>query len=171
MSTIQAAEANGAAPVPVLLAPAGLAINKPVFGGLGLHTTYEVNTVISDVESVSGDIQLTGGFVAGVALANLTPISATTNGTTVDDTAATTRGGFATLHVLSNANTGTVAGVIQHSADGTTWADLKVFTTVATLLTSVQSAVVVGTINRYLRLKVTLTGTGAVSVTASLSRY
>jgi hypothetical protein len=70
------------------------------------------------------------------------------NYTTVDETAATASGGVGHLHVY--AFTGTSITIkIQHSTDGSTWADLISFTA-ATGATK-QRLTVSGTVNRYVR--------------------
>jgi hypothetical protein len=169
-----AAETSGGPAVPVMLAPGGWAPGAIAIGGLARHTTYEVNAVFSDVVSVSGDIQLTGGFVGGDILSSLTPITASTNHPAVDDLALSNRGAFVTLHVLANTFASASTFKIQHSVDNSTWADLFTgFTSVGAGLTSAQSGTIgSGTIiNRYIRLVSTLSGTGSVTVTATLSRY
>lgn len=170
MAGVIASEQAGGTPVPVLLAPYGIGIGNSAIGGLAKQTSYGISLVISDIEQITADIQLTNGFVAGSFLSSLNPISASTNFASVDDVASSPLGAFLTLHILSNGSSGSGTYKIQHSTDNTVWVDLYTFTAVPATTLTAQSATVTGTVNRYVRLAATLSGTGAVSVTASLSR-
>lgn len=157
--------------IPITFAPEGLIVGGMTFMMLAKQTMYEVNAVVSDVESVSMNLQGTGGASFGVQLNTGTSVSATTAGTSVDNTVATTAGARFHGHIISNANTGNVTVALQHSSNGSTWVDLIALPVVTTgTLTAFRSGVVAGTVNRYLRLNLTLAGTGAVSVSASASR-
>lgn len=96
-----------------------------------------------------------------------TQISATTDGTYIDDGAQTTEGAFAVLHVLeASSDTWTIK--LQDSADHSSWADLITFTSDGQTVTS-ESGVVTGTVDQYLRAQFTatagsLTGTFLMAV-------
>jgi hypothetical protein len=94
----------------------------------------------------------------GVSLADLAAITATGNGTSVDNAAGTTNGGIAHLHVTDvSGTTPTLAVVIQHSTNNSTWSTLASFTT-ATAATS-ERITFTGTVNRYVRASYTAGGT------------
>lgn len=138
-------------------------------------TSYEVTSPVSDVVSVSAELQANGGLESGrVLAANSTIATATTtNGTSVDNAAASTNGGVAHVHVTANTRNGTTTIKVQHSVDNSTWVDLVTFATVA-ISTTTSERVTVATgvsVNRYLRSQIVTAGaTGSITSTASFSR-
>lgn len=136
-------------------------------------TSYEISTPIGDVVSVSYSAQADGGLDQGVSLAALASVSASTTGTANDNTASSTNGGMAQVHVTTNTRSATVVIKIAHSADNSTFADLVTFTTVGIgATTSERSLVASGTtVNRYLRAVATLAaGTGSITYQVSFAR-
>ena len=162
---------NDSTPPITIAADGGLVVGNKAVLAQAKQTSYEVSAPVSDVVSLSGEFQVTGGMRGGVLLAAATSHSATTNGSSVDGGASTALGARANLHVTANTRTDTTVIKVQHSADNSTWADLITFTTVgATTLTS-QTSTATGTINRYLRATTTIAaGTGSITYTISLSR-
>lgn len=160
------------------LAPVTLGVNGTTLGNRvailqAKTTSYEVSSPVGDVVSVSYDAQADGGIDYGVSLAALGSVSSTTNGTAVDNSASTTNGGMAQLHVTANSWSANATFKVQHSADNSTWADLATFAVVATTVTtSERVAVAAGTtVNRYLRAQVTLaSGTGSITYQISFAR-
>ena len=134
---------TGESTVATSVAPSGFAVTNPVWL-LGTKTiSYEVSS------SAPG---------LGVSLADLAAITATGNGTSVDNAAGTTNGGIAHLHVTDvSGTTPTLAVIIQHSTNNSTWSTLASFTS-ATAATS-QSVAFTGTVNRYVRASYTAGGT------------
>lgn len=121
-------------------------------------TGYDTSSPVSDIVSVSAEFQGDGGIWGGVVLAPLAARTATANGTTQDDTAATTAGWVANLHVTAVSGTTPSDTVnVQHSVDGTTWVDLGTFTAVTAV--GSQQITGTGTVNRYVRVVDTITGT------------
>lgn len=101
----------------------------------------------------------------GVVLFN-DALSATTNGNSVDNSAATTNGLHANLHITATAS-GNYAYKIQHSTDGSSWSDLVSFTITGGAIAS-EHISVSGTVNRYLRGVATRTaGTCTAVMTAA----
>lgn len=100
----------------------------------------------------------------GVLLHPATSLSSTTNGTSVDNGAASSNGGSAILQLLavSSAN---FALKIQHSTDDSNWSDLITFTTTGGAITAEHSGVA-GTVNRYLRFQATRTAGSLTPVCA-----
>jgi hypothetical protein len=152
------------------VAPEGLAITRRLYAGESRATSYEISSPVADVVSVSGELQVTGGVGNSVSLCDLASVSASGNGTAVDNTASTSNGGVAVLHVTANAHNNTSVFKVQHSADNSTWADLATFTTVATTVVTAEKVAVTGTVNRYLRAQRTLAGTGALTFHVNFSR-
>lgn len=162
---------NDSTPPITIAADGGLTVGNKAVLAQAKQTSYEVSAPVSDVVSLSGEFQVTGGMRGGVLLAAATAHSATTNGSSVDGGASTALGARANLHVTANTRTDTTVIKVQHSADNSTWADLITFTTVATGTTVSQTATASGTVNRYLRATTTIAaGTGSITYTLSLSR-
>lgn len=105
---------------------------------------------------------------------SLHPISAETafpfTGTGVDNLAATTNGGVASVHVFAIAGAApNVVYRVQHSTDGSTWLDLVTFTAITAANSSQRIEVAAGTtVNRHLRTTITNGGTTS-SVTGLVS--
>jgi hypothetical protein len=99
----------------------------------------------------------TTGTPWGVVLHPETSLSATTNGTSIDNGAATTGGWHANLHTVASSG-GTWAFTIEHSSDNSNWSTLGTFTgdgsaIAAEYLTSADGV----TVNRYVRFVATRT--------------
>lgn len=157
---------------PLLVSPAGLAVGNRASMTDCTQTSYEVSSPVADVCTITAEFQTTGATETGIILAT-GAISATTNGTSVDNLGSSNTGGNAQVHVTANTRSTTSVLKVQHSADNTTWADLVTFATVAIGgTTSERIAVASGTtINRYLRAQSTLTaGTGSITVHIAFAR-
>ena len=139
-------------------------------------TNYEVSGTVGDVVAIKAQFQTDGGLDSGVVLAGATAVTTatTTNGTAVDNTALTSNGGSANLHVTANSWTGTTTFKLQSSVDNVTFADLTpAFTTVtASTLASERIIIAAGTtVNRYVRaVATTAAGTGSITYTIAFAR-
>ena len=157
----------------ISVAPNGVTIGNRVWQAGCIAVNYEVDAPVADVVSVSASFQADGGVTSGVSLWDLTSVSATANGTSVDNAAGTTNGGVAHLHITVNTRSNTVDIKGQHSTDNAAWGDLVSFTQVAASTISKERKIVATgtTVNRYLRIVHTLgAGTGAVTYQASFAR-
>jgi|688.fasta_scaffold08152_9 hypothetical protein len=105
----------------------------------------------------------TGAF-RGQVLAPLAVRGNNSTSTALDNGAGTTNGMAFNIHMLNNAATTQV--VIQHSPDGSTWADLFASYQTASIKFA-QSGATVGPVNRYLRTLVTTSGSPQILVTAA----
>jgi len=134
-------------------------------------TAYEVSSPLTEVVAVSGEAVANGGLDYGVWLACQSAISTTTTGTANDNSAASSNGGVAHLHVTANTRNGTTVAKIQASADNSTFADLVTFTTVATSTVTSQRVEITGSVARYLRALITPAGsTGSLTVSIAFAR-
>lgn len=113
------------------------------------------------------DAQDDSEFPWGVTLFPETALSVTTSGSTVQEAAATTKGCHAHLHVLATGS-GNYAFKIEHSTNGSTWADLVTFSSNGGTVTSEQVSTS-GTVNAYLRGSATRTG-GTCTVVMTVAR-
>ena len=136
-------------------------------------TSYEVSSAIADIVQASAEFQSTDAVEHGKILSSGSAVTATGNGTGVDNTLATTNGGAGFLSVPVNTRNGNITVKIQHSADNSTFADLVTFTVVSsTTKTSQRVEVASGTtINRYLRVNYTVAGsTGSATPVVAFTR-
>ena len=138
----------------------------------GQLTSYEVSSPVGDVVAISAEVQADGGLFSGVALSGLDVVSASAGVTaSVDNGAATSNGALANLHVTENDRDGAATFKVQHSADGSSWADLITFTNVSASTTSGESVTSTGTVNRYLRGSYSLAGSsGSVTYILTAAR-
>lgn len=137
----------------------------------GQMTSYEISSPVADVVSISAEVQADGGLYHGVALNGLQVVSASGVSGSVDNSASTSNGVLANLHVTANDRDGATTIKVQDSADGNTWADLVTFTNVSASTTDGESITSTGTVNRYLRAEHTLAGSsGSVTYHVSVAR-
>lgn len=145
------------------------AVGNPAF----LSTFEQVSGQVDGTGTVALAVEFSGGLTGaaqerpfGVVLAPGTSLSATTNGTSVDNAAASTNGLVAMLHVTATAS-GSWTLKVQHSTNDSTWADLITFSANGSAITS-ERGTSSGTVNRYLRFQATRTaGTSTFWVTAA----
>lgn len=159
--------------VKVLVAPQGNINGAGAIMLIADDTSYEVSGAIADIVQASAEFQSTDAVEHGRILSSGSTVSATGNGTGVDNGAATTNGGAGFLSVPVNNRNGTIGVKIQHSADNITFADLVSFTTVTTAQkTSERVEVVSGTtVNQYLRVVFTVAGsTGSATPVVAFTR-
>lgn len=157
---------------PLTMAPSGLTGGERAYIMQAKTTSYEVSSPVADVVSVSYDAQSDGGADDALLLVSLAAVTATGNGTSRDNSASTTNGGIAQLHVTANTMNNNTTFKVQHSADNSTWADLATFAVVATTVkTSERVTVAAGTtVNRYLRANYTCSGTGSITFIMAFAR-
>jgi hypothetical protein len=158
---------GNAATLPVTICPNGYGIGNKGFGIGAQEASYEITASIGDVVAVAAEFQSTvnTGGRSGVLLTSGASVSATTTGSAVNGSAASTAGGYALLHVTANTRNATVIVTIEDSADGSTgWATIATFGTVTAASLDNEYLAISGTIRQYTRAVVTLTaGTGAVT--------
>lgn len=135
------------------------------------QTSYKVSSPADNLIMSNAEMQSSSGIGFGFILQALAALTATGNGTGLDNAAATTRGGAGHLHVTAASGTSPTCDVkIQHSTDGSTWVDLITFTQ-ATGITY-QRVEVTGTVNRHLRAIRTIGGTGpSFTVAVAFARF
>lgn len=157
---------------PVTIAVSTLALGSPVQVLSAKSTSYEISSPVSDVVSVSAEVQADGGIDAGISLRDLVAVTTTGNNSSFDGAASSANGGLAQLHVTNNSVGGNTTVKIQHSADNSTWVDLVTFTVVPTNTATAERVEVAAgtTVNRYLRATHTLAAAGSVTYQASFSR-
>lgn len=143
------------------------AIGARGYGAATITTSVETGAEIGGAVTVTAEGQADGGLDAIVVLHALGAETASGNGTQVDNGAATTNGLAAYLQVTAKSGSPTLTAKVQHSTDGSTWADLATFSAV-TAANVAERIATTGTVNRYLRALWTISG-GSPSVTFHLS--
>lgn len=162
---------NDATPAITIAADGGLTLGNKAVLAEAKQTSYEVSAPVTDVVSLSGEFQVTGGLRGGVIIAANATHSESTNGVAVDGAASTTLGARANLHVTANTRDASTVITVQHSADDSVYADLITFTTVGSTTVTSETATATGTVNRYLRATTTIaSGTGNITYSVSISR-
>lgn len=157
----------------ITFAPSGtIAVGDRILSLTGKLTSYEISAPVGDVVSATSEFQADEGVGAGVSLHALSAETATGTSASVDNSASTTAGGFATLHVTANTMNNNTVFKVQHSADNSTWADLATFSTVATTVKTAERVTVSSTttVNRYIRASWTASGTGSVTFHINFAR-
>lgn len=131
---------------------------------------FTVNSAATDVMSVSGSYNTDGQVGYGVIIDPLTAITVDTNGTAVDNGASTANGGIAHLHITAFSGLTSNSVIVEHSTDNISFATLGTFT-LATGLTSERLVIAAGTtVNRYVRVRDDVTGTGSCTRIVSFAR-
>lgn len=134
-----------------------------------LKSSYEVGTAVAGVASFSIAGQTDGATnLGGVSLHDEGAETGDGSASSVDGTAATAVGGVAHLHVTAYSGLTNAIITIEDSANNSTWATIGTFATV-TGLTSERLAIA-GTIRRYTRCTIDVTGSGSVTYACALAR-
>jgi hypothetical protein len=148
--------------------PNGYALGSPCFIVNSDPQGYDITASVADTVTVALDSMPDDGVDRGIVLHTLEAETSDTNETSVDNSAATSNGGAASLHVTAYSGLTSAALKVQHSTDNSVWVDLVTFTSVTA--TTYEHKTVTGTVNRYLRATTDVTGTGSVTFVAAFAR-
>lgn len=150
----------------------GLARGAKAFMIEARETNYAVNAPLGDAVSFNASWQSEGQVDHGVMLTDgLTAVSASADGTAVDNAASSPGGASASVHVTANTRNANVTVKVQHSVDNSVWVDLISFAVVGAGIKTSEKKAVTGTVNRYLRSQLTLAaGTGSVTAAVAAAR-
>lgn len=146
----------------------GFAIGKRTRCWQARVNSYDLSVNNDGLIAASFESSANDGLDAGVSLHDHSAAEASsTNSTSVDQAALSTKGAIAHLHVISG--TGTADILVEHSSDNVTFATLITFTQ-ATGATAERKEIATGvTINRYVRVKSTIV-TGPFTYAVAFSR-
>ena len=157
-------------PQVVTLAPSGTTRGAETWQVQSNELNFNTSAAVGDVVGVTAAFQSDGLVDPGVVLDPETAITIDTNGTSVDNTAATSNGGVAHLHVTAYSGLTSNSVIIEHSTNNSVWTTLATFTLV-TGTGSERLVVAPGTtVNRYLRIRDDVTGTGSCTRFVSFAR-
>lgn len=159
----------------VSVAAEGFAIGNLVDMGKFQLTSYNITAGTEAPTEVSADLASDDQQDLGVSLSDdLVPVTFTgaTNLTSVDETAQTTLGWVAHLHVKAYSGFTNAIIKIQDSADNSAFADVSgaTFTTVTGVGEQRLEGAITATVRQYVRAVVTTTGTGSISFNVSFAR-
>lgn len=138
------------------------------FGGV-FKAEYDVISQVGNLTKANTKYGFNGSVEQGVIIHPLAARTSDTNGTTVDQSAGTSAGGVGYLQVTAFSGFSGVVVTIEHSTNNSTWATLLTFTTVAAAPTAERVAVS-GTVNRYVRAVIDVTGSGSVTAFVGFKR-
>lgn len=157
-------------PQVVTLAPSGTARGAETWQVQSNELNFSTTAPVADVVSATVAFQSDGLVDPGVVIDPETAITVDTNGTSVDNTAATSNGGVAHLHVTAYSGLTSNSIILEHSTNNSVWTTLATFTLV-TGTGSERLVVAPGTtVNRYLRIRDDVTGTGSCTRFVSFAR-
>jgi len=155
----------------VTIAPDGAVAGRRSFSCSARETSYEITSPVGDVVAVSLEVQATEGIDDGYLLAANSAVSASANGSSVNNSAGTTNGGVGFLHFTANTRDGASTFKVQHSTDNSTFVDLITFTSVSASATGGERVAVTGTVNQYVRAQHVPGGSsGSVTYTMAFAR-
>lgn len=138
----------------------------------GAQGKFGVPIKTAELIMVTADFQCSDGMNFGVYLLNEAIAAGTVNGTSVDNGAATANGGVFHVH-LQNDTATDVDTKLQHSTNGSSWADVSGAVVNDLSAAHAYGSVTVAagtTINRYIRAVSVVTGGDATKVTAAFAR-
>jgi hypothetical protein len=147
------------------------------------ETNYAISSPIGDIVTVAADFNASTDGTANVKEGILTGTMLTSGASqaygalgplaSVDNTAASTDGAVANLHVTDNSITGGATTIkVQSSADNSTFADLMTFTAVSASTIFSQQIAVSGSVPRYLRASASTAGSaGSITYNISIARF
>lgn len=148
----------------------GGALGEPFVGAEGIYeSSYEVVGKINDLTKANPSYSVYGQIDRGVILHAMAAETADGNGTSVDNAAASTNGGAAFLQVKAFSGLTSAVITVEDSANNSAFATIATFTTVTSAPTAERVAIN-GTIRRYTRAVVDVTGTGSITFLVGLAR-
>ena len=150
---------RGRSPVVLSWLPSGDVDGGFGYGLLALETSYEIETPVDDLVSVSVEAQSNVGRERVQILHPLTARIIPGEGASRDNTAATSAGGVGYLQVIAvTGGSPSMTVKIQHRVDAAAWVDLITFAAV-TANNNAQRITVANTVNRHIRATWDITGT------------
>lgn len=136
-------------------------LGDPAYILYGHMTSYTIDSVVKDAVSIKTEFVTSRGLLVGKVLFPLAAEGSSNAGSaSLDNAAATTAGGSATINIQAvSGTTPSMTVKLQHSTDNSVWADVTGGTFGAMNTVAGKFIEFSGTINRYLRIVSTITGT------------
>lgn len=134
------------------------------------ETSYELSSPVADVVTISANFQSSQPARGGLLLNSFVPVTASTTHASQDNTTSSTKGFIANLHVTANTRSGNTTVIVEQSSNGSSWTTLATFTVVAGGVTAAYRVSGSGTVERYVRARSTLAGSGSVTYAIAFAR-
>lgn len=149
---------------------AGNTLGESFVGAQGVYSdSYDVVSVVGALTKANVSYAVSGRVDHGVILHALGAETGDATGTSVDNAAASTEGGAAFLQVTAFTGFSGAVITVEDSADNAAFATIATFTTVASAPTAERIALA-GTIRRYTRYVIDVTGSGSISFMVGVTR-
>lgn len=142
--------------------PYGDSTGKIGYAANALNNSYSVKGSVTGAVRVSANGQSQVGKEQVTSLKALAQTTLSTSASEIDNSAGTTNGGSAYLHVTANASTA-LAPIIEHSESGSSWDTLLSYTVCTGGKTS-QRTTISGTVKQYVRATWTSTAAATFQV-------
>ena len=149
----------------VTVAPAGSTAGSAMTGFEGAFGSQVERLIEKEgLHKLNVTYNVTGAIEEGKIIEALAVRTATGNSASVDNSASSASGGSGYLQITAASGTSpTLAAVLQHSTDDTTFATLASFTMAGSI--GAERVTVSGTVNRYIRVNATIGGSSSPSLT------
>lgn len=150
------------------ICPNGFTLGQPALMCVSDLSDFKVTSKVGSAVALSVDAKPDDGADIGVQLHAHGAETVDLNSTSVDNAALTSNGGVANLHVTAYSGLTNAVIKVQHSTDNSSWSDLITFTTVTTVTS--QRSTASGTVNRYVRSFLDVTGSGSITFALAFAR-
>lgn len=148
----------------------GDTLGQPFIGFSGVYKgEYEALCQMGLLTKANTRFLFNGASDDGLILHPLAARTTDTNGTAVDNAAGTSNGGAGYVQCTAFSGFSGVVVTIEHSTNNSVWSTLLTFTTIASAPTAERVAVT-GTVNRYVRAVIDVTGSGSITVFVGFKR-
>lgn len=155
---------------PVSFAMEGLAAGSFVWLVNAIETQFSTGGGIGEAVPFSLSAQTDGLVDFGLSLHDLGAETADGNGTSVDYGASSSGGAVAHLHVTAYSGLTSAAISIEDSADNSSWSAVSGGAFASVTAVGAERLVIAGTVRRYVRAIIDVTGTGSVTYQVSIAR-
>lgn len=149
--------------------PQGDTLGAFGYGMQAVQTSYAPTSPIGGASAFT--LSGTGKGTAD-RIVSLHPLGAETideDGASVDNAASSANGGAGYIQATTYSGLTNAIVKIQHSADDAIWVDLITFATITAVPAS-EVIAVTGTVDRYLRYSINVTGTGSITLAVGFGR-
>lgn len=148
----------------------GDVIGKPGYGMAAVQTSYELDSPLDDICSLSAEAQSTVGLEPILVHQPRSTVVASGQATAINHGSTTTAGGVAYLQVPNITTITNLSVLIEDSADGNTgWATILTFAGV-TASRARQRVAITGTVRAHTRARWVFTGTGSAQFHVGFGR-
>ena len=155
----------------VTISLGSFANGTPAFLLNSIENSNNMNADNGALIIMDASFRATTGINFGKAFFNAEVDTTTTNGTSIDNAAATANGGFFQIHYQNGAGTEDLTAKVQHSTDNSVWVDLGTIT-LSNLTGFGASSLEIAaatTVHRYARAQIAV-AQGALNVQAAFAR-